>query len=302
MPLAGPSAEVVVADAVVTDAPFLADPTGTRDSTQAFTDALAAVSAYGGGTVFAPAGIYRIDGTLFIPGSTTLRGADLRDRSDPNRIGTLLLASFGEGDETAASFISLRLLACVRDLRIWYPSQGFTNDTVRPYPFTVSFDDCCASALNLRLYNSYDGIAVRTAATTTWPTSSGPFCTRASRPEAATSIPGSPTCASATTPGNRLLAQSFPTRPRATRIVSRSTRIRRAHLLGAQIGLNTYGMYGLRVRDAHHGMLVKKLPGDPEGFSASFPRSTLRSKMSMATWSGPISTFSTRTTCPGPRA
>ena len=67
--LAAPSAEVVVADAVVTDAPFLADPTGARDSTQAFTDALAAVSAYGGGTVFAPAGIYRIDGTLVIPGA-----------------------------------------------------------------------------------------------------------------------------------------------------------------------------------------------------------------------------------------
>ena len=75
VPLVAPSAEVVVADAVVTDPPFLADPTGVRDSTQAFTDALAAVSAYGGGTVFAPAGIYRIDGTLFIPRSTTLRGA-----------------------------------------------------------------------------------------------------------------------------------------------------------------------------------------------------------------------------------
>ena len=85
VPLAGPTAEVVVADAVVTDAPFLADPTGVRDSTQAFADALAAVAAYSGGTVFAPAGIYRIDGTLFIPESTTLRGADLRDRSDPNR-------------------------------------------------------------------------------------------------------------------------------------------------------------------------------------------------------------------------
>ncbi len=36
VPLEGPSAEVVVADAVVTDPPFLADPTGMRDSTQAF--------------------------------------------------------------------------------------------------------------------------------------------------------------------------------------------------------------------------------------------------------------------------
>jgi len=55
--LVAPSPEVVVADAVVTDAPFLADPTGVRDSTQAFSDAIAAVAAYGGGTVFAPAGL-----------------------------------------------------------------------------------------------------------------------------------------------------------------------------------------------------------------------------------------------------
>lgn len=160
MPVLGPRSEVVVADAVVTDPPFLADPTGVLDSTQAFIDAIAAVAISGGGTVFAPAGIYRIDGTLFIPESTTLRGVDLIDRSDPNRIGTLLLASAGEGDETAASFISLDGSACVRDLSIWYPSQGFTTDTVRSFPFTVSIAGCCANILNLRLYNSYDGVAI----------------------------------------------------------------------------------------------------------------------------------------------
>ena len=103
---------------VVTDAPFLADPTGVRDSTQAFIDALAAVSTNGGGTALAPAGIYRIDGTLAVPGGTTLRGADLPHRAAPDRIGTLPAASFGQGNETAASFISLGRLSCVRDLAI----------------------------------------------------------------------------------------------------------------------------------------------------------------------------------------
>ena len=51
-----PSDEVVVADVVVTDIPFLADPTGTRDSNQAFSDALGAVSAYGGGPCLPPRG------------------------------------------------------------------------------------------------------------------------------------------------------------------------------------------------------------------------------------------------------
>jgi hypothetical protein len=269
VPLEGPSSEVVVADAVVTDAPFLADPTGVRDSTQAFTDALAAIAAYGGGTVFAPAGVYRIDGTLFIPESATLRGADLTDRSDPNRIGTLLLASFGEGDESAAPFISLGFRACVRDFAVWYPSQGFTNETVRAYPFTISFDIAGdgASALNLLLYDSYDGIAVRHGDTHvdnivgtvlhTGLTAGGGFefswlsnvrfdnDTWKSAPR--TVISNAPS-----SDQDRLALDTYTS----------------GHVLGAQIGLNTYGMYGLRVRDAHQGMLVKKLPGDPSGFSS----------------------------------
>jgi hypothetical protein len=268
VPRVGPSAEVVVADAVVTDWPFLADRTGKKDSTQAFTDALAAVSSLGGGTVFAPAGSYRIDGTLVIPVSTTLRGADVRDRSDPNRVGTLLLASFGEGDETAASFISLQFLACVRDLAIWYPSQGFTTNTVRPYPFTVSFDQCCANALNILLYNSYNGIAINAGANhnvadivgtvlhtgliagagydyswlsnvrfgnDTWKSAPPKFISSAPKSDA-----------------DRLALDTYTS----------------AHVLGAQIGINTYGMYGLQVRNAREDVLIKKLPGDPGGFTS----------------------------------
>ena len=262
---ATPSTEVVVADAVVTDWPFLADPTGKRDSTQAFADALAIVSAYGGGTVFAPAGSYRIDGTISIPESTTLRGADSRDRSDPSRIGTLLLASFGEGDPTAAPFISLHGLACVRDLSIWYPSQGFTNDTVRSYPFTV-FLNASDSALNLRLYDSYDGIRTQvgnhqladivgtvlhtgliagTGFEFSW-LSNVRFGneTWKSAPAKITNAPRSD--------GDRLALDTYTS----------------SHVLGAQIGTNTYGMYGLEVRNAQRGMLVKKVPGDPVGFAS----------------------------------
>jgi hypothetical protein len=266
VPIAGPSAEVVVADAVVTDAPFLADPTGKQDSTQAFAGALAAVAAYGGGTVFAPAGIYRIDGTLFIPESTTLRGADPTDRSDPNRIGTLLLASFGEGDETAASFITLDLMACVRDLSVWYPSQGFTNDTVRPYPFTVFVREGGGNALNLRLYNSYDGIAIRigdgtlaadivgTALHIGLTSGDGAeyewLCNVRFDNDTWKSAPRTLITNAPASDEDRLALDTYTS----------------THLVGAQIGLNTYGMYGLRVRDALQGMLVKKLPGDSGGF------------------------------------
>ena len=71
------------------------------------------------------------------------------------------MASFGEGHENWQSFISLWAMAGVRDLSIWYPSQGFTPDTIRPYPPTISFDNNGANLLNLRLYNSYNGILGR---------------------------------------------------------------------------------------------------------------------------------------------
>ena len=268
VPLIGPSAEVVVADAVVTDAPFFADRTGKRDSTEAFRSALAAVSAQGGGTVFAPAGIYRIDGTLVIPPSTTLRGADLRDRSDPNLIGTLLLASFGEGDQTAAPFITLRLFACVRDLAVWYPSQGFTDATVRPYPFTISFDDCCADALNIALYNSYDGIAVHggsnhdVADIVGTILHTGLIAGSGFEYSWLTNVRfGNDTWKSAP----RTVISNAP-KSDADRLALDAYTL--AHVLGAQIGTNTYGMYGFQARDAHRGVLVKKLPGDPVGFAS----------------------------------
>jgi hypothetical protein len=263
VPLEAPSAEVVVADAVVTDVPFLADSTGARDSTQAFKSALAAVSAYGGGTVFAPVGKYRIDGTLVIPPGVTLRGADLRDRSDPGRIGTLLLASSGVGDETSASFISLSRLACVRDLAIWYPSQGFTSDSVRPYPFTVSFDDNCASALNILLYNSYDGIAVNVGSN-----------------HQLADIVGTVLNKGLTVGGGyeyswltnlRFGNETWKTAPSALILnapVSEADRralddYTSSHLTGVQIGQSdAYEVNSIRVRDAYRDVLIQKLASD----------------------------------------
>ena len=271
------------------------------DSTQAFASALAAVSALGGGTVFAPAGIYRIDGTLVIPASTTLRGADLRDRSDPNRIGTLLLASFGQGDETAAPFISLRFVACVRDLAVWYPSQGFTDDTVRPYPFTVSFDDCCANALNIRLYNSYDGIAINAGANHnvadivgtvlhtgliagagfeySWLTNVrfGNDTWKSAPPTVISNAP--------TSDADRLALDTYTS----------------AHVLGAQIGINTYGMYGLHVRDALRGHAREEAARRSGGLHEHHLEDRRTGSRSVDGYVVPTATTSTRTTCRVPR-
>jgi Pectate lyase superfamily protein len=51
-----------------------ADPTGTADSTAAISGALAALGT-GGGTVYFPAGTYRLSGALSVPTGAVLRGA-----------------------------------------------------------------------------------------------------------------------------------------------------------------------------------------------------------------------------------
>ena len=67
-----PTVDVVVADLVATEAPYEADPTGEKDSTQAIQSALNACAAKGGGTVFLPVGKYRLTKSLTIPAFVTL--------------------------------------------------------------------------------------------------------------------------------------------------------------------------------------------------------------------------------------
>ena len=112
------SNQTIVASAIVTDIPFNADPTGVTDSTFAIQWALNVVKNQGGGTVFLPAGTYRIDGNLTVWYSVTLQG----DGSSPD--GTVLLASAGRGNPAAAPFIYANALdGGLVDLSIYYPEQ-----------------------------------------------------------------------------------------------------------------------------------------------------------------------------------
>ena len=53
---------------------FGADPTGTNDSTTAISNALSALPS-GGGTVYFPAGTYKVSGALSVPTGAALQGA-----------------------------------------------------------------------------------------------------------------------------------------------------------------------------------------------------------------------------------
>ena len=147
----------------VTAPPYAVDKTGTKDCTAGFTAALAEAGKQGG-TVFAPAGQYRINGELRIPSGVTLRG-DWRKPTDGDAKvgGTILLAYAGRGNVDGKAFISVDM-GGVRDLSIHYPEQK--AESIAPYPTTV---DLLGSAAieNVTLVNSYRGVLTGSFSTVT---------------------------------------------------------------------------------------------------------------------------------------
>ena len=91
---------------------FGADPTDTTDSTTAIGNALSALPA-GGGTVYFPAGTYKVSGALSVPTGTVLQGAgeDIAIISQTSTSADTLAA-------TDQRFIT------VRDLQLTGPSSG----------------------------------------------------------------------------------------------------------------------------------------------------------------------------------
>ena len=94
---------------------------GVADETAAFQKALNAMSAAGGGTVFAPEGQYRFAGRLVIPQSVTLRGEwKAPTNQDRSVAGTILMPTAGKGNADGRAFIQLVGSTGLRDLSIWY--------------------------------------------------------------------------------------------------------------------------------------------------------------------------------------
>lgn len=138
----------------VSAAPYSADRYGREDSTQAFADALAD-AAREGGTVYAPAGRYRIGGTLSIPAGVTLSGDFKRPtEKDARVLGTVLMAFAGRGSEEGSPFITVDQ-GGVRDLSIIYPEQ--LAQSPAPYPTCIHLKGNSA-VKNLNLVNPYKGI------------------------------------------------------------------------------------------------------------------------------------------------
>lgn len=157
--VATPSAGMDSMDKIVYTAnavDFGADNTGNQDATQAIQTAIDRVNDKWGGVVFLPAGRYRVEGTLNIPGGVTLRGEWLNPDEGGLGKGTILMAYAGKGvsDPTENPFITIKSAGCLRDISIWYPEQDAANPVA--YPATI-YGESHTDVINVTLYNSYYG-------------------------------------------------------------------------------------------------------------------------------------------------
>ncbi|MBM4153255.1 MAG: hypothetical protein FJ220_07020 [Kiritimatiellaceae bacterium] len=143
---ADPSESVNVKD-------FGAKADGTSDDTQAIQAALdAAVTR--GGICFLPAGRYRIDGSLTVPGGVMMKGSYEGTPHPKCPIGTVLYIYGGKGNEEATPTITLKFNAGVRNLMFHYPEQ-MAPPNVIPYPWTIQIDGELCQVIDVAMTNPY---------------------------------------------------------------------------------------------------------------------------------------------------
>lgn len=158
-----PADDVGVATYTVTT-DFNADPTGVQNSQSAFQTALNKLGENRrGGTLFVPAGRYRIAGKLYIPSGVTMRGEWKRPVKGQPIEGTILMVDNQGGNETESNaFITMEPSTALTYLSIWYPHQD--PDNIKPYPPTILYgrdgvwgNEYC-NVRHVTLVNPYSGI------------------------------------------------------------------------------------------------------------------------------------------------
>ena len=156
-----PTDDIVIADIIVTEAPYFADNTGKTDASAVIQRAIDDCSKAGGGTVFLPVGEYLLQNSLYIRPFTALIG-DYTDPDLKEGYGTVILADVPSVDKKNPALIKIGASAGVRGLTVYYPDQNIDN--VLPYPYTFfvegNGDYMLSSITDCTLINSYRGIGV----------------------------------------------------------------------------------------------------------------------------------------------
>lgn len=142
---------------------------GAADCTAAFQKALDAAAGQGGGIVNVPAGHFRINGRLSIPGGVTLQGIFRAPPTDqrearPKLDGSVLLAYAGRGTRDGEPFIRLAgSNSTLAGFIISYPEWKQADVPPVPYPPTVAAATANNAVLDCCLLNSYEALHFQNA-------------------------------------------------------------------------------------------------------------------------------------------
>ena len=161
-----PTRDNVISDFDVLD--FGADAKGIKDSTSAIQETLYACYDAGGGTVWLPAGSYRVTDTIEIGSFCTLRGDHLDPDQGKGDYGTVIKAELPPGDNGPTLF-RIGGSAGVMGLTTYYPNQNAEN----PIPYNYTFEIpglawignenyMMSTISDVTMLNSYRGIGIST--------------------------------------------------------------------------------------------------------------------------------------------
>ncbi|HZX07670.1 discoidin domain-containing protein, partial [Kribbella sp.] len=157
-----PTEDGVVADFDATQ--YGADRTGKRDSTKAIQQAIYACQDAGGGTVWLPAGQYKVTDTIEVHAFCTLRG----DHGQKLGSGTVIIADLASGDN-GPSLFRIGGSAGVLGVTTYYPNQNATNPVPYNYTFEIpggawigNENYMMSTVSDVTMLNSYRGIGVST--------------------------------------------------------------------------------------------------------------------------------------------
>ncbi|WP_160495740.1 glycosyl hydrolase family 28-related protein [Paenibacillus dendrobii] len=142
----------------VVNAPYSADPSGNEDASQAIQQALNDAGDKGGGTVYMPAGTYRVEQPLVVPTGVELRGNfDVPHHTIGG--GTVIFTKYGENEPDAEAFIQLKTAAGLRGISVYYDHQSWTEaNPVKPYPWTVQGQGKDVYLIDTTLVNPYQAV------------------------------------------------------------------------------------------------------------------------------------------------
>lgn len=156
-----PTEDMVVADKIFT-LDYGADNTGNEDVSNLLQKALDDLAAARGGTLWLPAGKYRITKPITIPAFVTLRG----DWRNPEGVtdgeyGTVIIADVPSRDDPVPALFTIKGSAGVYGITVWYPNQSI--DSVLPYPYTFYVDGkgdgyMLQTIMNVTVLNDYRGV------------------------------------------------------------------------------------------------------------------------------------------------